>query len=252
MMDDGAALWIDDRLVIDEWKQGASREVTVDLELKKGEHELKVEYYEASGTARVRFWWERKNEAPVAMDDEYSVDMEAELVIDAPGVLENDSDVDGDSLSVILVTNVANGSLTLNGNGSFAYKPQIGFMGIDGFEYCTTDGLEESNVAKVKIVVEPLNYIPEAVDDTVSTEEETPLVIDVLGNDLGLGDTPVALTITSQPENGIVEIIEDQIQYTPNEDFIGVDTFSYTVTDADDESSSAVVTITVIPKNIEP
>jgi hypothetical protein len=104
----------------------------------------------------------------------------------------------------------------------------------------------------VKIVVEPLNYVPEAVDDVVSTHEETPVDINVLENDLGLGDTPLELTILSEPESGTVEIIENQVRYSPEEGFIGDDTFSYEVIDADGESSTAVVTITVVPKTIEP
>jgi hypothetical protein len=250
--DDGFRFYLDDALVIDEWHMSNASELySVELELN-GSHDLTIEYYEGQQHARVSFWWERTNEAPVAIDDAYTVVTGAELNVDAPGVLENDSDADEDALSVQLVTDVINGSLTLNEDGSFLYTPDAGFTGMDGFEYQATDLLEESNVAKVKIVVEPLNYIPEAVDDVITIQEETPVDINVLENDLGLGDTPLELAILIEPENGTVEIIENQIRYSPDEGFIGEDTFSYTVTDADGESSTAVVTITVAPKIIEP
>jgi hypothetical protein len=246
--DDGFRFYLDEALVIDEWHiSNASDLYSAELELD-GSHELTIEYYEGQQHAKVSFWWEKENEAPVAMDDEYTVVTGSKLNVDAPGLLENDSDADDDALSVLLVTDVLNGSLTLNENGSFLYTPNADFTGIDVFEYRVKDGKQESNVAKVKIVVEPFNYVPEAVDDVVSAEEETPVDINVLENDLGLGDTPLELAILIEPEHGTVEIIESQIRYSPVEDFIGEDTFSYTVTDADGESSTAVVTITVARK----
>jgi hypothetical protein len=250
--DDGFRFYLDDALVIDEWHISNGSELySVELELS-GSHELTLHYYEQKQHAKVQFWWERKNETPVAVQDEYRVDMGMELQVEKPGVLENDTDEDGDALSVLLITDVSNGSLTLNEDGSFIYTPSEGFVGTASFEYRATDGLAESEITKVIIIVEPLNYVPEAVDDDVFTEEGIPLLIDVMENDFGLGDTPVELAIDIEPENGVVEILEGQIQYTPGEEFIGVDTFSYTVTDADGESSTAVVTITVTPAEIEP
>jgi len=250
--DDGFRFYLDDSLVIDEWHISNGSEVySIEMELT-GKHDLTIQYYERKQHAQVKFWWEQKNEAPLVVDDEYSVVTGSDLNVNAPGVLQNDSDADGDALTVSLVTDVAHGTLSLSGNGSFLYKPNAGFTGSDVFEYRATDGLEESNTAKVKIVVEPLNYVPEAVDDTVLTDEEESIDIDVLENDLGLGDIPLELTIQIEPENGTVEILDGQIRYSPDEGFIGEDTFSYTVTDADSESSTAVVTITVTPKIIEP
>jgi len=250
--DDGFRFYLDEALVIDEWHlSNGSTLYSVELELT-GKHDLTIQYYEQKQLAKVKFWWERQNEAPVAMNDEYSVLMETDLSVEAPGVLQNDTDIDGDELAVNLVTDVDHGSLLLNSDGSFLYKPNEGFSGNDGFEYRASDGLDESNVAKVKIVVEPLNYVPEAVDDVRTTEQEMPLDIDVLENDIGLGDTPLQLTIQIAPENGTAEIVENLIRYSPNEGFIGEDAFIYAVTDADGESSSAVVTITVTLKIIQP
>jgi hypothetical protein len=192
------------------------------------------------------------NNAPEAVEDEYRVDTGSDLQVEKPGVLENDTDEDGDELSALLVTDVTNGSLTLNEDGSFIYTPSEGFIGTDGFEYRASDGMAESEITSVTILVEPLNYVPEAVDDFVTTKEGVPLLIDVMGNDLGLGDTPVELSISIEPEHGTVEILEGVVQYSPSDGFIGQDTFSYTVTDADGESSTGEVTITVTPEEVEP
>jgi hypothetical protein len=59
LVDDGARLWIDDRLAIDGWRDGAARELTADIPLTAGEHGLKLEYYERSDNARIRLWWEK-------------------------------------------------------------------------------------------------------------------------------------------------------------------------------------------------
>jgi hypothetical protein len=250
--DDGFRFYLDDALIIDEWHISNGSELySIEMEVT-GKHDLTIQYYEQKQHAKVKFWWERQNEAPIALSDEYSVLMETELSVEAPGVLQNDSDGDGDALTVSLVTDAAHGNLLLSSDGSFLYEPSAGFTGIDEFEYHASDGLDESNISTVKIVVEPLNYVPESVDDTASTDQETPLDIDVLENDTGLGDTPLILTIEVAPENGSAEIVEGLIRYSPDEGFVGEDAFSYTVTDADGESSTAVVTITVTPTIIEP
>lgn len=96
-----------------------------------------------------------ENNAPVAVDDTYTTPSEQPLAITAPGVLENDSDPDGDPLMALLVSNVLHGMLTLNANGSFSYVPTIGFAGIDTFTYRANDGSLDSNVATVTIAVAP-------------------------------------------------------------------------------------------------
>ncbi len=103
------------------------------------------------------------NDAPVAVDDEYTVAEKETLTIDAPGVLGNDSDVDGDALSAILVDTVSNGTLTPNANGSFTYIPDEYFNGMDSFTYKASDGELESELAVVTITVIPVNDWPIAM-----------------------------------------------------------------------------------------
>jgi hypothetical protein len=93
------------------------------------------------------------NRAPVAENDKYSATMEIALSIDGPGVLINDTDLDGDNLTALLEKEPDNGDLLLKPDGSFVYTPTIGFDGEDSFQYRAFDGLAKSNIAVVKINV---------------------------------------------------------------------------------------------------
>jgi hypothetical protein len=96
----------------------------------------------------------RANNAPVAVDDSYATDEEKTLVVDAPGVLGNDTDGNGDPLSAVLVDDVDHGDLTLNSDGSFSYAPAAGYVGSDSFSYKAYDGSLYSAEAVVKIDID--------------------------------------------------------------------------------------------------
>ena len=92
------------------------------------------------------------NDNPVAFNDQYTVNEDETLTIDAvDGVLENDTDIDGDALTSVFVTGVSNGSLTLNTDGSFEYTPNADFDGTDTFTYQANDGGLNSEIATVTI-----------------------------------------------------------------------------------------------------
>ncbi|MBV6459840.1 MAG: hypothetical protein HONBIEJF_02994 [Fimbriimonadaceae bacterium] len=76
---------------------------------------------------------------PTANNDAYNANEGQTLNIAAPGVLGNDTDPNGQTLTAVLDTNVTNGSLTLNANGSFSYTPNPGFFGVDTFKYKAKD-----------------------------------------------------------------------------------------------------------------
>ncbi|MEN8213848.1 MAG: Ig-like domain-containing protein, partial [Pseudomonadota bacterium] len=80
------------------------------------------------------------NNPPVAQNDDYNTPQDTPLDVAAPGVLFNDNDPNGDPMSAILVADVSNGTLTLNGDGSFSYSPAAGFSGQDSFTYVVEDG----------------------------------------------------------------------------------------------------------------
>jgi len=117
-----------------------------------------------SNTATVTITVNPLNDAPVAVDDAYATDEDTTLTVPAVGVLGNDSDVDGDPLTAVLVSGPAHGTLTLGGDGSFTYTPEANYFGPDGFTYLANDGTADSNVATVAITVNAVNDAPVVFD----------------------------------------------------------------------------------------
>ena len=193
------------------------------------------------------------NDAPVAQDDSYIIDEDNPLSVPAAGVMENDSDVDGPSLNVSLLSDVSNGTLVLNPDGSFEYTPDANFNGVDSFTYTLTDGTL-SDTATVTITINAINDAPVAEDDAYSTDEDVQLVIaapGILGNDVDV-DSIFSIDDHGQPANGTVVVQPDgSFVYTPNANFNGVDSFVYGITDGE-HIDTATVTITVNPINDVP
>jgi len=106
-----------------------------------------------SNTATVSITVTPGNDAPVAVNDSYSVNQDTTLTVAAPGVLANDSDVDTAALTAVLVS-TTNGTLTLSASGGFTYTPNAGFVGTDSFTYKANDGQLDSNTATVTITVQ--------------------------------------------------------------------------------------------------
>src|SRR5690606_8347998 len=182
---------------------------------------------------------------PVAVDDSDVVAEDSVLTISTPGGKVNDSDPDTPvaDLVVTLVTGAQRGSLTLASDGSFVYTPYPETTGSDSFVYRLSDGTGEST-ATVTIAITEVPDPPVAVDDTATTTEDTPVTINVLGNDHDPDTEVLTITGVTQGVNGTVAIVGGQVIYTPAPDFSGVDTFTYTITDGQ-ASSTATVTVTI-------
>ena len=109
------------------------------------------------------------NTAPVAVADNYVTAQDTTLnIASASGVLLNDTDAENDLLTATLVSNPANGTLTLYADGSFDYSPNAGFTGTDSFTYVANDGTTDGNVATVTISVNPTGQNPVSVTGTQS------------------------------------------------------------------------------------
>ncbi len=131
------------------------------------------------------------NDAPVAVADAYSTNEDALLSVPVNGVLGNDSDVEGDVLSATLVTNVTNGTLALNANGSFTYTPNANFNGTDSFTYTANDAGGPSNTVTVTITVNSVNDIPSFTAGSDVTVSEAS----------GVYSAPWATSISAGPAN---------------------------------------------------
>ena len=192
------------------------------------------------------------NDPPLAIDDLYNGNEGEELVIDAPGILANDVDAPGTTLTVVLVADVSHGTLFLDEDGSFTYVHDGSETTSDEFTYVANDGAKDSNVATVRLIVAPTNDPPTAEDDEGVTEEDTPIVLDILANDSDPDCDVLTIDWASPPEHGTVANNGSNILYTPNPDFHGSDAFAYRVVDGCGGSDTAQVTVTVEPINDPP
>ena len=199
------------------------------------------------------------NDGPEATGDNYALDEDGTLVIDAAqGVLANDEDVDGDTLAATLVNEPTNGFVTLEADGSFSYTPFFNFFGTDQFTYRAGDGSLDSDLATVTVVVNPTNDPPLATEDSFSfLEDSGGSMLDVLDNDLTAPDEGEMLTITDvgpTSGNGTVTIESGgtSLAYTPAPDFFGTETFTYTIDDGNGSIDSTMVTIQVVPQDDPP
>jgi subtilisin len=109
------------------------------------------------------------NVAPYARSDNYAVTINTSLTISAPGILDNDEDVDSPVITASLVKDVINGTLTLYADGAFVYTPNADFTGSDEFVYQATDGELNSQPATVTITVDTPGKRLHPADDTVLT-----------------------------------------------------------------------------------
>ncbi len=192
------------------------------------------------------------NDPPVARDDAHSLLEDTTLNVSAPGVLDNDTDVDNDPLTAELANGVSNGTLTLNTNGSFTYTPDPNFNGIDSFTYTASDGQGGTDTATVTITVNPINDAPVANDDSATTDEDVSVTIDVLANDTDVDGDTLTVDSVTQPANGTATNNGANVTYTPDPDFNGTDSFTYTASDGNGGTDTPTVTVTVNPVNDAP
>ncbi|TXT22257.1 MAG: outer membrane adhesin-like protein, partial [Planctomycetota bacterium] len=178
-------------------------------------------------------------------DGPYDVLHGQTLMVSVPGILGNDTDFDGDVLTLTVVDQPAHGSLTVNGDGSFSYTPSSNtFTGADSFTYKVNDGLIDSDIVTVTLSVS--NYAPGASDDYFSTGKDQVLSDNILNNDYEMDSDPVAITVLTQPSHGMISIgTNGSLSYTPDSGFVGTDSFTYQLNDGLEDSNVATVTIDV-------
>ena len=197
---------------------------------------------------------EKKNSIPVAKDDNASTSYETSVSIN---VLKNDTDADGEDLTIKSYTTPDNGTVE-NVDGELVYTPKDEFSGEDSFKYTVTDGTDTAT-AKVVIKVEeeekgePVNNVPVAQDDKATTKYEQKVEIDVLKNDTDKDDDTLTIKSYTQPSNGTIEQEDEKLIYTPKDEFSGDDSFSYTITDGVDDATARVsINVKEQPKEEKP
>jgi hypothetical protein len=190
------------------------------------------------------------NDPPVAVDD--SVSVAEDSVSNLVDVLGNDFDPDGDTLTVLSVTDPVHGVASTDGSVVW-YTPDGDYNGADSFDYTIFDGVGGTDIGTVFVTVSAVNDPPVAVDDSASVlEDSSNNLIYVLANDVDVdGDSLTVVGVTT-PGHGIASFTADYVLYTPDGDYNGADSFNYTVSDGNGGSDTASVSVTVTPRNDDP
>ena len=190
-------------------------------------------------------------DAPVVVADAYGVNEDAQLVVPmATGVLANDSDADGDSLTAVLVADVTHGTLALSADGSFVYTPAPDYSGSDQFSYRASDSGLSSPVTTVTLTINAQVDAPVAVAEAYGVNEDVqlsvPMATGVLANDSDAdGDSLTAVLVTDVAHGTLVLSADGSFVYTPASDYSGSDLFSYQASDGSLNSTVTTVTLTV-------
>lgn len=193
-----------------------------------------------------------ENELPVAEDDSATI---AQGIDGTIAVLENDSDPDdGDSLTIIGVSDPVEGNtVSINDNGTpedpsddfLVYTAAADFEGEDSLLYTISDGRGGTASATVN-VTGITNDPPVAADDEAIVAQGADAAIAVLANDSDPDGNSLTIITVADPENGTVDIDGDRIIYSPNDEFTGTDSFTYSISDGA-ATDTATVTVTVQP-----
>jgi gliding motility-associated-like protein len=190
------------------------------------------------------------NDAPVAVADTATVLEDAEAT--SIDVLANDTDEEGDPLTLFSVTTSGTGTVTVNGT-LVEYTPAVDFNGTEEVSYTVSDGLLTS-AGVLTITVTPVNDAPIAIEDIASVLENAFMTsIDVISNDIDVDGDILTLTDVSYSGLGtvVVNVDEFSVDYTPAPNFIGTEVINYSVTDGI-LSSEGVLKINVItPEEIQ-
>jgi hypothetical protein len=188
------------------------------------------------------------NQAPTPQNDTVTTAEDTPVVIN---VLANDTDPDGDTLTLVSVTNGTKGTAAITG-GMVTYTPAANKNGSDSFTYTVTDGALQAS-AVVNVTITPVNDAPVAVNDTATVKKDTATVIDVLKNDSDVDGDALTVISVSTPAHGAVVISNEgkKVTYTPASGYLGNDTFTYVISDGT-LTAAASVSITVVEKTGTP
>jgi len=195
-----------------------------------------------SATATVNVTVTGTPDAPVAVNDNPSVD---ELSTDnLLTVTINDSDVDGDLLTVTAVGTPSNGTATVDASGVL-YTPNTDFIGTDTFTYTISDGTGLTDTATITVDV-VIAQRPRARADSYSVAEDSgATTLDISTNDLLNDGATFVLVSNTDPTNGTLAVNGLDLDYTPNADFNGTDTFTYTMNDSTGQGVDSMTTVVI-------
>src|SRR6185436_7648889 len=169
------------------------------------------------------------NDQPVANADTASVTEDGSVTVT---VLSNDTDPENDTLDVTAVTQGAHGTVVLNVNDTVTYSPNANYSGTDSFTYTISDGNGGTATGTVNVTVTSVNDAPTANADTASVAEDGSVTVTVLSNDTDPENDTLDVTAVTQGAHGTVVLnANDTVTYSPNANYSGTDSFTYTISD---------------------
>ena len=175
--------------------------------------------------------------------------MTENLVVSNPQKLLAVYDANGVELSYSIISAPSHG--VLSGTGpEFTYTPNNGYVGADEFRFKVNDGIADSNITTISISVLSTNTPPVTLDQTFSLEEDSQLAMTL--NALDNENDALTIQILNAPLQGVITGSYPNLIYTPQPDFNGVDSFTYSANDGLADSNQATVSLNISPVNDAP
>lgn len=191
------------------------------------------------------------NDAPDVVGESISFDEDEIQTISVAALLANDSDVDNPhaDLKIVEVGNATHGTVTLNANGTISYVPDADYFGPAQFTYTVSDGAGGFNIGTATLDIAPVNDAPRLQGEATTADEDQILHIskaDLLANDSDVDSDHADLTITGvgHASHGTVSMVAGEIVFTPDINYHGAASFTYTVSDGVGGTSEATVNLT--------
>ncbi|MRS04586.1 tandem-95 repeat protein, partial [bacterium] len=198
----------------------------------------------ASTPATIRVTVIAGNDAPIANNQSLNLDEDTNV----SGVLVA-SDMDNDPLTYTITAQPSHGLLS-GTLPNFIYTPNPNYSGPDSFSFKANDTHVDSNVATVSLTILPVNDVPLADSKELTTPMDVSIPVTLSGFDVE--NAPLTFSVMSNPVNGSLSGTAPNLTYTPNNGFVGTDSFTYTAFDSLATSLEATVTIQVTAGNQAP
>ncbi|MFL6229228.1 MAG: Ig-like domain-containing protein [Pyrinomonadaceae bacterium] len=187
------------------------------------------------------------NDAPVAVADSATTDEDTPVTI---ALRANDTDVDGDALTVTGASGALKGTVEILGDGSVRYTPNLNANGSDSFTYAISDGHGGTATGGVTVTVNAVNDAPTVEGQSAETNEDTAKAVALAGSDPD-GDS-LTYIVVAPPAHGTASVSGANVTYTPNANYNGTDSFTFKANDGALDSGVATASVTVNAVNDAP